>query len=255
MSIATKFNVSTLRAMPREDVVNEVCINLISTAYTYLNAAKGIVALGDTEATRAELTAALTADGFKPERIKNLIKNAKPAVDAWASIVEPGHATEEWFDRCTRDDFMAANKAVSAVGAKALADEGYFKLSTGVAYGKFELVVERGMTQAQYEAKQADASPPAAASESGTQDATESKTTSEKTTTTKPAKSVRPATEVLEEKVAAAEKAALELLSVTDEVTAQKILTRLASIKVAADAVVAKRFSAKAPAEQLVGAA
>jgi hypothetical protein len=255
MSIATKFNVSTLRAMPREDVVNEVCINLVSTAYTYLNAAKGIVALGDTEATRAELTAALTADGFKPERIKNLIKNAKPAVDVWERVVEPGHATEEWFDRCTRDDFTVVRKALDAVGPKAAAlfsEEGYFKLSIGAAYGKFELAAERGKTQAQHEAaKAAEVNAPEQPS------ATESATTQDAATAKKaaPAKAVRPATEVLEEKVAAAEKAVLELLSVTDEVTAQKILTRLASIKVAADAVVAKRFSVKAPAEQLVGAA
>ncbi len=258
----TKFNVETLRAMPRADVVNSVCINLIDTAYTYLNAAKGIIALGDTDATRDELTAALTEDGLRPERIKSLIKNARQAVEVWASVVEPGHATEEWFDRLTYGEFVIVNRAVKRLAengtpASRLAEEGYFRLSTNACIGKLELVAERGKTQAQHEAAEeakASAAPasssPSPAPESDTQDAPTAKKAA-------PAKSVRPAIDVLMEKIDAAEKATLELLTVTDEVTAQRILTRLASMKVAADTVVAKRASSSAPVaeRQLVGAA
>jgi hypothetical protein len=261
-TITTKFTVDTLRAHARGEVIDFVCVNVINHVYTYLNAAKGIIVLGDTDATRDDLKAALVARGFSADKAKNLVKNARPAVDAWANLIEPGYADETWFDRCTRDDFIVINRAVAALrerktSLQLLVDEGYFKMSPASAYGKFELVAERGLTQAQHEAAKADAAEAAfdAAAPGKPGAPTTPAAEASETKAKAPTKSVRPATEVLEEKIAAAEKSALELLSVTDEVTAQRILTRLASLKVAADAVVAKRFSVKAPAEQLVGAA
>ena len=220
--------------MSKPDILQFATANVHAAATTFLNVAKSIVALdGDVKS----IEASLAKTGIPAARAKNLLKNAGQAVAVWDSAVGFGYATEKWFDAFTYGDFVLLNRSIKKAvidglkGSNYLADAGVFQMNATKAIVWCELFLSP--TPVKVEAPVVP-TPTQEAPVVPTPEAPTSK--------------LKPLGDSVMDRVEALEKAVLGLIDVSDEVTVERIMARLAVMRTACTIARDKRHPAKVAA-------
>lgn len=230
------YPLADIRAMSQDDIVQFATANASASASTYLNVAKAIVAL---DGKASLVLDALKGKGVDAARAKNAVKNAAQAVAVWDAVVALGYADEAWFDRHTYADFVLLNRALKKSvadglkGAEHFVAEGVFKMTPA----KMDVWLENFVAPAP--APKADVKTPAAQPAAAATPTTETPPAKEETA---PKATKRPDVAAIE-KIEAAEKAVLSIIDLADQVTAEKVIQRLISAKLAAEAARDKRWA------------
>lgn len=234
------FTVAELATHTVEDVFDFTYTNLTHAKTTYLNVAKGLIALTALGVSEDDAKETLVKRGAS----NHALKNARQAVKVWDTVVIGGHADEAWFDRCVYMDFVAVNRAVAKCDVKTVAELGLLGKPMHTVLDKLDRLADLGVTV--YKQGGAPVTPAAsdvsAPSPAPSTPATPESSTTTTTTTEKSPKATKLADVAAIEKIEAAEKSILALIDVADEVTVERVVTRLLAAKLAAETARARRF-------------
>jgi hypothetical protein len=238
--------IARIRAMSVPDIVQFATANACAAATTFLNVAKAIVALnGDVKS----IEAALLDSGVPTARAKNLLKNAGQAVSVWDSTVALGLADEDWFDQLTYGDFVTVNRTLKKAvvdglkGSQHLADAGVFKMNATQAIVWCEAFLSPPIAPVTPAPTASAPSTPPPTAEAPPTPATPPATVEA------PTGKLKPLGDSVMEKLEALEKSVLGLIDVSDEVTVERVMSRLAVMRTATTMARDKRFPAKAPVD------
>jgi len=134
-------SVKDLAELNVDVVAGFAAANIKISTSAFLNVAKAFISL-DGRATADEVKALILKGGVPAEKYASARKNAQKALDVWFAVVDPGFGDETWFNSLTYHEFVMVGKAVRAVGAATLAEQGVFKKRIALAWGALEKAVE-----------------------------------------------------------------------------------------------------------------
>jgi len=218
-----------IAAHPADEIVSYIAVLARQGRVTFINIAKGIIAL-ETKIGEAAAKAKYIAAGIST----HTVKNASQATKVWGDVVARGHADEAWFDTLAYQDFVLINKAIRKLDGdvKALVELSMVGTPIAAAYGKLERLVEVGLTA--YKTPPVATTAPAVATTAATTKTTTTPATQAATSTTTTTPTATPSAETAA--LAALEKAtayAVEFIKLAvDEVAVGRFMEALAAASI-----------------------